>query len=159
LVIIGGVAAYFFVSGPPGFLGISQATPTPAVQNVPVVVAGQQIPKAAIIEDAMLATVQLPEDMVVAGMIREKGQVVGKYAKYQLDPGHFITTADIANLPRLRGSNGAPGSAWDGGDRPHHPPRPGCVAVRGDHVRSDSLFIDVDPVSTHYAGAGSPRRA
>jgi len=167
LVIIGGVAAYFFVSGPPGFLGGPEGTPTPAVQNVDVVVAGQQIPKSAIIEDAMLATVQLPEDMVVAGMIREKGQVIGKYAKYQLDAGHFITTADVAE------------SALDipqGGSEAARLVPPGMVAISipitrlgldayavrdGDHINLilTAQFVDVDPefqsILPNLAGAVS----
>jgi pilus assembly protein CpaB len=152
LVIIGGVAGYFFVSDG-GFPGLSQATPTPSVRYVDVVVAGQQIPKSAIIEDAMLATVQLPEDRVVASMIRDKGQVVGKYAKYQLDQGHFITSADIAE------------SALDipqGGSEAARLVPPGMVAISipitrlgldayavrdGDHINLilTASFIDVDP--------------
>ena len=152
LVIIGGVAAYFFTSSG-SFPGLSQATPTPSVRYVDVVVAGQQIPKSAIIEDAMLATVQLPEPNVVQGMITDKGQVVGKYAKYQLDQGHFITAADIAestlDIPQ-------------GGSEAARLVPPGMVAISipvdrigldayairdGDHINLilTAMFIDVDP--------------
>jgi len=153
LVIIGGVAAYFFTSSG-SFPGLSQATPTPSVRYVDVVVAGQQIPKSAIIEDAMLATVQLPEPNVVQGMITDKGQVVGKYAKYQLDQGHFITAADIAestlDIPQ-------------GGSEAARLVPPGMVAISipinqpaalvaygiqdGDHINLilTAMFLDADP--------------
>jgi len=153
LVIIGGAAAYFFVFQGGGLLGAPQATATPAVRLVDVVVAGQQIPKTALIDDTMLATVQLPEDTVVSSMIRDRAQVIGKYAKYQLDQGHFITSADIAEsslqIPQ-------------GGSEAARLVPPGMVALSipmtrlgsaaygirdGDHINLilTTLFVDVDP--------------
>ena len=166
LVIIGAAGAYFFVGGNRLF-GAPQATPTPAVRYLDVVVAGQQIPKAAIIEDAMLSTVSLPENNVVAGMITDKGQVIGKYAKYQLDQGHFITTADIAESSL---------QVPQGGSEAARLVPPGSVAISipmtrlgsaaygirdGDHVNLilTALFVDVDPafqsILPNLAGAVS----
>jgi pilus assembly protein CpaB len=153
VVIIGAAAAYFFVFQGGNILGGSQQTATPAVRLVPVVVAGQQIPKTALIDEGMLTTVDLPEDKVVSTMIRDKAEVVGKYAKYQLDQGHFITTADIAEssleIPQ-------------GGSEAARLVPPGLVAISipmdrlgldaygirdGDHINLilTALFIDVDP--------------
>ena len=153
LVIIGGgAAAYFVFASGGGFLG-AQATPTPAVRLVDVVVAAQQIPKAAIIEDAMLGFAQIPEDTVVVSMIRNKEEVIGKYAKTQLEQGIFITRGNIAestlDIPQ-------------GGSEAARLVPPGMVAISlpitrlaldayavrdGDHVNLilTALFLDVDP--------------
>jgi pilus assembly protein CpaB len=148
IVIIGGAAAYFFFSGGGGLLGAPAGTPTAAVREVEVVVAGQTIQRQATIEEGMLQMVSLPEDNVQATMIRDKAQVVGKYAKYQLDQGHFITSADVA-------------ATQPGSDAAIAIPN-GMVAISipmtrlgsaaygiqdGDHVNLivTTLFVDVDP--------------
>jgi pilus assembly protein CpaB len=167
LVIIGGAAAYFVFSGGGGLLPTTSATATPAVRTVDVIVAGQNIPKSAIIDEGMLTTQALPETAVSANMITDKAQVVGKYAKYQLDQGHFISPADIAEstleIPQ-------------GGSEAARLVPPGMVAVSihmtrwnsaaygiqdGDHVNLilTSLFVDVDPgfqsILPNLAGAVS----
>jgi Flp pilus assembly protein CpaB len=120
---------------------------------VDVVVAGQNIPKSAIIDEGMLSTQSLPETSVSANMITDRAQVVGKYAKYQLDQGHFISPADVAEstleIPQ-------------GGSEAARLVPPGMVAISvpmsklglvdygirdGDHVNLilTALFVDVDP--------------
>jgi len=166
LVIIGAAGAYFFVGGA-NLFGAPQATPTPAVRQVPVVVAGQQIPKGVIVQDAMLSAVLLPETNVVAGMITDKGQVVGKYAKYQIDQGHFITTADVAesSLQVPQGGSEAARLIPAGSVAISIPiTRLGAAAygIRdGDHINLivTALFVDVDPafqsILPNLAGAVS----
>jgi Flp pilus assembly protein CpaB len=153
VVIIGGAAAYFIFSGGGGIFGAPAATPTVAVRQVEVVVAGQQIPKLATIDENMLSTVLLPESNVVSTMIRDKAQVVGKYAKYQLDQGHFITTADIATsaLEVPQGGSEAARLIPNGMVAISIPmTRLGSAAYGvqdGDHVNLilTALFVDVDP--------------
>ena len=153
IVIIGGAAGYFVFFGGGGLFGAPAATATPAVREVEVVVAGQQIPKGVIIDEGMLSTVMLPEDTVVSTMIRDKAQVVGKYAKYQLDQGHFITTADIATstleIP-VGGSEAARliPSGMVAVSIPMTKFGSAAYGIRdGDHVNLilTSLFVDVDP--------------
>jgi Flp pilus assembly protein CpaB len=148
VVIIGGAAAYFVFSGGGGIFGAPAATPTVEVRTVDVVVASQTIPRQELIDESSLSTVSLPETNVVSTMIRDKAQVVGKYAKYQLDPGHFITTADIAATQP--GSEAA--IAVPNGMVAISIPmtRLGSAAYgiqNGDHVNLilTSLFVDVDP--------------
>jgi len=77
--------------------GTAQATPTPLVRYLDVIVAGQAIPVASLIGADMLGTIQIPEDKVVAGMITDSNEVIGKLAKYPLEQGVPITKAMLAD--------------------------------------------------------------
>jgi Flp pilus assembly protein CpaB len=96
IVVIAAAAILLFLNRRGGG-GAAQATPTPLVRYIDVVVAGQAIPRASIIGEDVLGTIQIPEDKIVTGMITDTNEVIGKLAKYPLEQGVPITSAMLAD--------------------------------------------------------------
>lgn len=88
LALAGG---YFFLQGQPG-LGGEQVAPTPVL--IDIVVAQQNIPQGTVITDDVLGKISLPEGSNFDVMFRYEqraDQLVGKVAKYPIEPGVVIT--------------------------------------------------------------------
>ena len=107
LVIIAAVVIFFRPSLFGGG-GEVQATPTARLFNV--VLAGQSIPRGIQITEDMLTTMQMHENFLIQGMVTDISQVVGKYAKYPLDPGFPIIEAVLTDSPGIFAEGG--GSPW-----------------------------------------------
>lgn len=96
ILVIGAAAALLYLNRRGGGTA-TQATPTPLVRYLDVIVAGQAIPRASIIKEDVIGTIQIPEDKLVEGMITNSTEVIGKLAKYPLEQGVPITRAMLAN--------------------------------------------------------------
>jgi Flp pilus assembly protein CpaB len=126
------------------------ATPTP-VGTTKVVVVTQQVQRGEIITADKLDTVDYQSDLVLPIMYTDVNQVVGKMARYTMDPYTVVTSSLITDSPLTElGSDDALFIS------------PGMVAVsipitrlssisyapqRGDHVNVivTLLFVDLDP--------------
>ena len=97
LLILGAGAALLILQ--PGIFGLgdSGATPTPEVRYVAVYVAGQQIPRASLITEELLTTIQNPEDQLTESMIQDPALIIGKMAKYPIEQGIMITNSMLAD--------------------------------------------------------------
>ncbi len=138
-----------------GAQGTSEAnqpvsTPTP-VSTTKVVVVTQQVQRGDIITADKLDTVDYQSDLVLPIMYTDINQVVGKMARYSMDPYTVVTSALVTESPITElGSDDALFIS------------PGMVAVsipisrlssvsyapqRGDHVNVivTMLFVDLDP--------------
>ncbi len=127
-----------------------QLTPT-AVSTTKVVVVTQQVQRGEIITPDKLDYYEQPSDLVLPTMYTDVNQVVGKMARYTLDPYTIVTSNLITDSPLTeQGSDDALFIT------------PGMVAVsipvtrlssvsyapqRGDHVNVivTLLFVDLDP--------------
>jgi Flp pilus assembly protein CpaB len=107
VVIVGGVLAFRLLSGTAG--GQTEATPTPEVRFVEVIVAGQNISPGPQIEEGSLSTMRIPETDKVEGYITDRNLVVGKFAKIQILQGWPIMTTMLSDTP---GISNLPGSPW-----------------------------------------------
>ena len=96
ILVIGAAAAVLYLNRRGGGT-TTQATPTPLVRYLDVIVAGQAIPRASIIKEDVIGTIQIPEDKIVEGMITDSTEVIGKLAKYPLEQGVPITRAMLAD--------------------------------------------------------------
>jgi pilus assembly protein CpaB len=96
ILVIGAAAALLYLNRRGGGTA-TQATPTPLVRYLDVIVAGQAIPRASIIKEDVIGTIQIPEDKLVEGMITDSTEVIGKLAKYPLEQGVPITRAMLAD--------------------------------------------------------------
>ncbi len=101
LILILGIATAFLWlrrSAKPSSSGGGGALATPeAAQNLlSVVVAAQPIRRGTKITDAMLTTVDLPADRVLAVQLTHPKDAIGKLAVRDLAQGMFITKGDIA---------------------------------------------------------------
>ena len=96
ILVIGAAAALLYLNRRGGGTA-TQATPTPLVRYLDVIVAGQAIPRASIIKEDSIGTIQIPEDKIVEGMITDSTEVIGKLAKYPLEQGVPITRAMLAD--------------------------------------------------------------
>ncbi|HFC09945.1 MAG TPA: hypothetical protein ENJ54_08885 [Chloroflexi bacterium] len=100
LILILGVATAFLwlkrSAAPAAPGGGEMATPEAAQNMLPVVVAAQPIRRGTKITDAMLTTVKLPADRVLAVQLTDPKQAIGKLAVRDLAQGMFITRGDVA---------------------------------------------------------------
>jgi Flp pilus assembly protein CpaB len=111
LIIIVGVAgaALYWWKFRPAAAPPPAVTQTPQVRYVGIVTAGQNIYPGTIISEAMLSSIQIPEDKLVQGLFTNKADLVNKYAKYAITQGVPITDTMISTSP---GNVNLPGSAW-----------------------------------------------
>jgi pilus assembly protein CpaB len=127
-----------------------ELTPTP-VSTTAVVVVTQQVQRGEIITADKLATTAYPSDLVLPIMFTDVTQVVGKMARFTMDPYTVVTSRLVTESPITElGSDDALFIS------------PGMVAVsipitrlssvsyapqRGDHVNVivTMLFVDLDP--------------
>jgi Flp pilus assembly protein CpaB len=160
LIIVIGLALVYFIYSKglifPQAKGTNEAanealfTPTP-VATTKVVVVTQRVQRGEIITADKLDTFDYPSDLVLPIMYTDVNQVVGKMARYTMDPYTVVTSALITGSPITeQGSDDALFIS------------PGMVAVsipitrlssvsyapqRGDHVNVivTMLFVDLDP--------------
>ncbi len=108
IVVVAGAALYYWrsrqtASKPP------VGTQTPQVQYVGIITAGQNIYPGTVITEAMLSSIQIPEDKLVQGLFTKKADLVNKYAKYSITQGVPITDSMVSTSP---GNVSLPGSSW-----------------------------------------------
>ena len=111
LIIIIGVAgaALYYVKFRPAATKPPVGTPIPQVRYVEIITAGQNIFPGTLITEAMLSSIQIPEDKLVQGLFTKKADLVNKYAKYAITQGVPITDSMVSNSP---GNVNLPGSSW-----------------------------------------------
>jgi pilus assembly protein CpaB len=152
LILVIGAAAALLYFNRRGGGAAAQVTPTPMIRYLDVIVAGQAIPRASIIKEDVLGTIQIPEDKIVEGMLTDFNGVIGKLAKYPLEQGVPITKAMLADsvLQIAQGGSEAARLIPPGMTAisiPISRLSSAAFAVRdGDHVNiiATMLFIDID---------------
>jgi Flp pilus assembly protein CpaB len=155
LVLVIAAAAVLLFLNRRGGGSSAQATPTPLVRYLDVIVAGQAIPRASIIKEDVLGTIQIPEDKIVEGMITDPNEVIGKLAKYPLEQGVPITKNMLADsvLQIAQGGSEAARLVPPGMTAISIPITrlsSAAYAIRdGDHVNviATMLFVDLDQLS------------
>lgn len=81
----------------PGAGGEQAAEPTAVVDTVNVVVMAQSVSRGNVITAEALQLLPYPRTMYYSGMYTDIGQVVGKMAKYDLEPNTFLTASMLAS--------------------------------------------------------------
>jgi Flp pilus assembly protein CpaB len=155
LILVIAAAAVLVFMNRRGGGGAAQATPTPLVRYIDVIVAGQAIPRASIIKEDVLGTIQIPEDKIVEGMLIDSTEVIGKLAKYPLEQGVPITRAMLADsvLQIAQGGSEAARLVPPGMTAisiPISRLSSSAFAIRdGDHVNviASILFVDYDQLT------------
>jgi Flp pilus assembly protein CpaB len=155
IVVIALGAVLIVFSGILGGGGVLSTTPppTPEIVYAKVIVAAQSIQRGTEITSEMLGTIDIPQEKLVDVMITDPTQVIGKLAKYPLEPGVPITNALLAGSPEDIAQSGSEASRLI---------PPGLTAITipisrlsavgyalrdGDRVDviASLLFVDVDP--------------
>lgn len=148
-------AVLIISSGVLGGGGLLATTPppTPEIVYAKVIVAAQPIQRGTEITADMLGTIDIPQEKLVDVMLTDSAQVIGKLAKYPLEPGVPITSALLAGSPEDIAQSGSEASRLI---------PPGLTAITipitrlsavgyalrdGDKVDviASLLFVDVDP--------------
>ena len=131
----------------------ARVTPTPT--SMQVIIANQRIPQGGKITDDNIGWIDIPQDKVseVTFTMDRKGDIVGKIARYALEPGVVITRPMVAETAAELAPSGPEWAALI-------PPgmtaisvptsRLGAVAygvADGAHINVNAclLFLDVDP--------------
>jgi Flp pilus assembly protein CpaB len=126
-------------------------TPTP-IEMVNVVVVTQQVPRGQLLDENVLATIQIPRSALVEGYFTDLADVVGKRARVDLVPNMLLTTGMVVDIGEQISETGSTAALQI--------PR-GMVAVSvpinrlssvsyalrpGDHVNVivSLLFVDLD---------------
>ncbi len=92
LILVGGYVVWQrFLQPAPVETAEDAPAPTPVVNMVDVVVISQPVPRGAELTENVLQIVEFPEDAAYAELFREKEAVVGRQAKFDLEPGVPVT--------------------------------------------------------------------
>ena len=133
----------------------STTQPTPQINYVEIVTAGQNITPGTPITEAMLSSIQISATDLVQGLFTNKADVVSMYAKYSIAQGSPITDSMVSVTP---GNVNLAGSSW----APFIPQGLTAVAIPitrlssaaygirdGDYVNIivTMLLVDVDPTN------------
>lgn len=81
----------------PGNQPQTQTVPTEEVPRANVVIVTQKIARGAVLTEDVVSEVQVPEDLLVPGMITDKAQIIGRRAKFDLDAGVILSTAMLTD--------------------------------------------------------------
>ncbi len=100
IIILGLVAVFVIATRFPGFIGggsqtTVQATPVPEVPKVTVIASTQRIPRGGQITDDVIDEFVFPEDLLVEGMYTNREDVVGLLARYDLEPGTYLSRGNL----------------------------------------------------------------
>ena len=82
-------------------------SPTPVVDLVDVVVVTQKVSRGALLEEAVLGTIQIPRDLFIQGMFSSPDQVFGRQAKFDLDSGIPLTEGMLIGPNEVISSDGS----------------------------------------------------
>lgn len=109
IVALAGAGIWWWRNGFPTGQQSTAPTPTADFLSVEIITAGQNIYPGTPITEAMLNTIKIPQDQLVAGEITNIADVVGMYAKLAITQGVPIVNSMIAATP---GTVSLPGSTW-----------------------------------------------
>jgi Flp pilus assembly protein CpaB len=101
IVILALVAVFVIITRFPTILGGQETaeivpTPTP-IEMVNVVVVTQQVPRGQVLDENVLATIQIPRSALVEGYFTDLADVVGKRARVDLVPNMLLTTGMVVD--------------------------------------------------------------
>lgn len=152
IVVVAAVALYLW-RRPAASPSPAATQTTPQVQYVGIITAGQNVTAGTVFTEAMLNSIQIPQDKLVQGLFTNKADVVNMYANIAISQGVPITASMVSVTP---GNVNLPGSSW----APYIPEGMTAVSIPitrlssaaysirdGDYVDVivSMLLVDVDP--------------
>jgi pilus assembly protein CpaB len=153
VVVVAGAAIYWWTTRPVTPSDANTTQTAPELRYVEIVTAGQNIYPGTPITEAMLSSIQIPEDKLVEGLYTSKSDLVNMYAKYAISQGVPITESMVSVAP---GNVNLPGSYW----APYIPRGLTAVSIPIDRLSSAAfgirdgdyvnvivtmLLVDIDP--------------
>jgi Flp pilus assembly protein CpaB len=111
IVILALVAVFVIISRFPTLLGGQETgeilpTPTP-IEMVNVVVVTQQVPRGQVLDENVLATIQIPRSAFVEGYFTDLAEVVGRRARVSLVPNMLLTTGMVVDTTEQLSETGS----------------------------------------------------
>jgi Flp pilus assembly protein CpaB len=111
IVILALVAVFVIISRFPTLLGGQETgeilpTPTP-IEMVSVVVVTQQVPRGQVLDENVLATIQIPRSAFVEGYFTDLAEVVGRRARVSLVPNMLLTTGMVVDTTEQLSETGS----------------------------------------------------
>lgn len=75
----------------------TEQLPTPEVPRVSVVIVTQKVARGSQFTEELVSEVEVPEDLLVPGMITNKSDILGRRAKFDLDAGVILSSAMLTD--------------------------------------------------------------
>ena len=102
IIVLGLVAVVVIATRFPGIIGgggggetIVQPTPLPPEPKVTVIFTTQRIPRGGEISEDLVDEGEFPENLVLEGMFTTREDVIGLRARYDLEPGTYLSRANV----------------------------------------------------------------
>src|SRR5512139_25617 len=101
LVLILGLAAvavvYFQFMAPATPQTPVAVAPTPVIEMVDVVVASQHVPRGSLLNETLLAMIQIPRDLLIQGYFTDMADVVGRQARIDMEANMLVTNSMVVD--------------------------------------------------------------
>ena len=101
LVLILGLAAvavvYFQFMAPVTSPPAVEAAPTPVIEMVEVVVVSQHVPRGSVLNETLLAMIQIPRDLLIQGYFTDMADVVGRQARIDMEANMLVTNSMVVD--------------------------------------------------------------
>ena len=94
---LGALAVIWLKFLKPASLPVVEATPTPVVERVEVVVVTQRVPRGSVLNETVLGKIEIPRDLFIEGYFSDLAQVVGRQAKIDLEANMLLTSSMVVD--------------------------------------------------------------
>jgi pilus assembly protein CpaB len=100
-ILILGLAAvavvYFQFLAPTTTQPEVQVAPTPVIEMVDVVVASQYVPRGSVLNETLLALIQIPRELLIQGYFTDMADVVGRQARIDMEANMLVTNSMVVD--------------------------------------------------------------
>ena len=111
LVLILGLAAvgvvYFQFMAPAAAPPTGEVAPTPVIEVVEVVVTSQHIPRGSVMNETLLAMIEIPRDLLIQGYFTDMADVVGRQARIDMEANMLVTNSMVVDSPDQLAATGS----------------------------------------------------
>ncbi len=75
----------------------SEVAPTPVIEMVEVVVASQRVPRGSVLNETLLAMIQIPRELLIQGYFTDLADVVGRQARIDMEANMLVTNSMVVD--------------------------------------------------------------
>jgi Flp pilus assembly protein CpaB len=95
---------YLQPASPPS---VAEASPTPVIDLVNVVVVTQRVPRGGILDETVLGMIPIQRELVIQGYFTDMASVVGRRARVDLEPNMILTSGMVVDTTEQLAATGS----------------------------------------------------